>query len=110
MVKVIKGASNSFIPPGGGGGGGGGGTPLYRPYKYVPPKRVWVLCRFGLKTGCRLWSGFGYGFRGNCGTVCVFIVFIPNEYEREIFEFEVNFKKSFHDSTSFLALTLIVSK
>ena len=46
MVKVMEGASNSFIPP-----VGGGGTPLYRPYKYVPPKRVWVLCRFGLKTG-----------------------------------------------------------
>ena len=37
--------------------------------------------------------------------ISVFIVFIPNEYEREICEFEVNFKKSFHDSTSFLALT-----
>ena len=47
MVKVMEGASNSFIPP----SGGEGGTPLYRPYKYVPPKRVWVLCRFGLKTG-----------------------------------------------------------
>ena len=60
---------------------------------------------FRSENGCRLWCGVGYGFRGNCGTVCVFIVFIPNEYEREIFEFEVNFKKSFHDSTSFLALT-----
>ena len=49
MVKVMEGASNSFIPPR--GGGGGRGTPLYRPYKYVPPKRVWVLPRFGLKTG-----------------------------------------------------------
>ena len=65
---------------------------------------------FRSENGCRLWSGVGYGFRGNCGSVCVFIVFIPNECEREIFEFEVNFKKSFHDSTSFLALILIVSK
>ena len=63
---------------------------------------------FRSENGCRIWSG--YGFRGNCGSVCVFIVFIPNEYEREIFEFEVNFKKSFHDITSFLALTIIVSK
>ena len=37
----MEGASNSFIPPRG-GGGAGRGTPLYRPYKYVPPKRVGV--------------------------------------------------------------------
>ena len=30
---------------------GGGGTPLYQVYRYVPPQRVWVLSRFGLKTG-----------------------------------------------------------
>ena len=69
-----------------------------------------VFAPFRSENGCRLWSEVGYGFRGNCGSVCVFIVFIPNEYETEIYEFEVNFKKSFHDSTSFLALTLIVSK
>ena len=27
-----------------------GGTPLYKPCRYVPPKRVWFLRRFGLKT------------------------------------------------------------
>ena len=27
------------------------GTPLYKPYRYVPPKKVWFLCRFGLKMG-----------------------------------------------------------
>jgi len=32
-------------------GGGGGGTPLYKPYRYVPPQRVWFLYLFGLKTG-----------------------------------------------------------
>ena len=32
-------------------GGGGGGTPLYKPYRYVPPQRVWFLRLFGLKTG-----------------------------------------------------------
>ena len=31
--------------------GGGGDTPLYKPYRYVPPHRVGVLRRFGLKTG-----------------------------------------------------------
>ena len=39
-----------LFPPEG-GGAGGRGTPSFKPYKYVPPKRVWVLCRFGLKTG-----------------------------------------------------------
>ena len=28
-----------------------GGTPLYKLYRYVPPQRVWLLSRFGLKTG-----------------------------------------------------------
>ena len=28
-----------------------GGTPLYKPYRYVPPQRVGFLRPFGLKTG-----------------------------------------------------------
>ena len=28
------------LTEGWGGGGGGGGTPLYKPYRYVPPQRV----------------------------------------------------------------------
>ena len=32
-------------------GGWGGATPLYKPYKYVPPLRVGLLRLFGLKTG-----------------------------------------------------------
>ena len=31
--------------------GGGGSTPLCKPYRYVPPQRVWFLGLFGLKTG-----------------------------------------------------------
>ena len=31
--------------------GGGEGTPLYKPYRYVPPDWVGFLRRFGLKTG-----------------------------------------------------------
>ena len=31
--------------------GGGGSTPLYKLYRYVPPQRVGVMARFGLKTG-----------------------------------------------------------
>ena len=37
-------------------GGGGGGTPLYKPYRYVPPHRVGFLCGFGLKTGIRVYA------------------------------------------------------
>jgi len=29
----------------------GGVTPLYQVYRYVPPQKVWLLSRFGLKTG-----------------------------------------------------------
>ena len=28
---------------------GGGGTPLYKPYRYVPPQRVGILRRFGIE-------------------------------------------------------------
>ena len=31
--------------------GGGGRTPLYKPYMYVLPQKVWFSRRFGLKTG-----------------------------------------------------------
>ena len=34
--------------------GGGGGNPLYKPYWYVPSKRVWLLGLFGLKTGIHI--------------------------------------------------------
>ena len=30
---------------------GGGDTPLYKPYRYMTPQRVWFLSQFGLKTG-----------------------------------------------------------
>ena len=32
-------------------GGGGGGASLYKPYRYIPPQRVWILGLFGLKMG-----------------------------------------------------------
>ena len=32
------------------GRGGGVVTPLYKPYRHVPPQRVWFLRRFSLKT------------------------------------------------------------
>ena len=49
-------------------GGGGEGTPLYKPYRYVPPQRVGLFSPFDLITGveggggcilCSFWSGIG---------------------------------------------------
>ena len=48
-------------------------TPLYNPYRYVPPHRIGVLRHFGLKRvfykPCPFWFRIGYGFRGNYGSV-----------------------------------------
>ena len=60
-----------------------GGTPLYEPYKYVPPQRVGVLRLFSLKTGIHF-AHFGLEsgvvFEGSRGLYWnVFIFSIPNE-------------------------------
>ena len=39
----------TYFGPAAGLGGGGGATPLYKPYRYVPPHRVGFMRRFGLK-------------------------------------------------------------
>ena len=65
-----------------GGGGEGGCTPLYKPCRFVPPQRVWILGCFGLNTGIdfpilvwnRVW--FSRKLR-ECTNV--FIVSISNE-------------------------------
>ena len=52
-------------------GGGGGGTPLCKPYRYVPPQRVWFLGLFGLKTGidfAHFGLESGMVFEGTTGT------------------------------------------
>ena len=45
--------------------GGGGGTPLYKPYRYVPPRRVGSsFAPFWTENGysfCPFWSGIGNG-------------------------------------------------
>ena len=50
-MEELRRASRSFFPtpihP-------WGGTPLYKPYRYVLPQRVWFLHRLGLKTGIDL--------------------------------------------------------
>ena len=61
---------------------GGRGTPLYKPYRYVPPYRVGFLRRSGLKTGIHFAH---FGLESNMvveeTTVCmnVFIVSITSE-------------------------------
>ena len=67
---------------GGGVGGGLGCTLLYKPYRYVPPQRVWFLRRFGLKTGIEF-AHFGLEtgmvFERATGGLNVLVVSIPNE-------------------------------
>ena len=62
--------------------GGGGGTPVYKPYRYVPPRQVGFLRRFGLKMGVHF-SHFGLEsgmvFEGILERLKVFVVSIPNE-------------------------------
>ena len=55
-----------------------GGTPLYK-------GRVGVLGLFSLKTLCPFWSGIGYGFRGNYGSV--------HEWTYLSFQFQMNKNK-----------------
>ena len=63
---------------------GGGGTPLYKPYRYLPPHRVGFLRR------CPFWSGIrGLVFEGTteCMNVSSF-QFQMSKKEREMCEFE----------------------
>ena len=77
-----------------------GGTPLYKPYRYVPPQRVGFLRRFGLKTSIDF-DHFGLEsgliFKGTTGMYerIYFFQFQMSKKEREICEFEMDFKKSF---------------
>ena len=67
------------------------GTPLYKPYRYVPPH--WVrFCVVLSETVCPFWSGIGYGFRGNWGVYerVYRFQFQMSKKEREICEFETD--------------------
>ena len=80
-----------------------GGTPLYKPYRYVPPHRVGfsaVLVWKRVYTGytlCPFWSGIGFGFRGNYESVWTYLLFQfqMSEKEREICEFETDLNNVF---------------
>ena len=67
----------------------------------MPSQRVGSLRRFGLKAGtdfaCSFWSGRAYGFQGNYGNVRTYLLFQfqMSKKEREINDFDMDFKKSF---------------
>ena len=69
-----------------------GGTPLYK-------GRVGVWGLFGLKRLCPFWSGIGYGFRGNYGSVhewtYLSFQFQMNKNEIEMCEFEMHLENFF---------------
>ena len=79
--------------------GGGGGNPLNKPYRYVLPQRLGFLRTFWSEKGYRLclfWSGIGYAFEGNYGSLRTYLLFQfqVSKKEREITQFEMDFKKS----------------
>ena len=64
----------------------GGGTPLYKQYRYMPPRRVGFLGHFGLKTGipfAHVGLESGVVFEGTTESINVFIISIPKENERK---------------------------
>ena len=85
MALHLNGAENTqaFVKEIGlGWRGGRGGLPLNKPYRNVPPHRVWFLSCFGLKTGIHF-THFGLEsgmvFEGATECMNVFIVSIPNK-------------------------------
>ena len=88
--------TESYQPP----LGGGGVLPLYKPYRYAPPQRVGFLRRFGLKMGtdfAHFGLESGMAFKGTTGVYerIYFFQFQMSKKEREQYEFEMDFRKSF---------------
>ena len=62
-------------------------TLLHKPYKYVPPQKLWFLRRFGLKTG-KHFAHFGLescvAFQwGNYGSVWTYLSFQLQVHKKE---------------------------
>ena len=78
-----------------------GGVPLYKPYRYVPPQRVWFFRRFDLKTGIDFaYFGLESGMvfektTGRYESIYRRFQFQMNKKERELCEFVVDFKSFF---------------
>ena len=64
----------------------------------MPPQRVWFLHRFGLKMGIDF-AHFGLEpgmfFEETTGVMYLSFQFQMNKKEREVWEFKMDFKKSF---------------
>ena len=70
------------------GRGGGGGTPLYLPYRHVPPQRGMDFAYFGLNLG-KIFKGIQeYG-------TCLSFERPNRKRDRVISEFEMDFKNLF---------------
>ena len=78
------------------------GYSLYEPYGYVPPLRVWFLCRFGLKTGiefAHFGLELGIAFERITGVnerICPINSKRIRKKDRIKYEFEMDLKKSFY--------------
>ena len=80
-----------------------GATPLYKKYRYMQPHWVGFLRLFGLETGirsytlCPFWSGISFGFRGNYGSVSMYLSlqFQMSMKKRERREFKMDLKNCF---------------
>ena len=77
-----------------------GGTPLYKPCRYVPPQKGRVFAPFWSENGFPHFgpeSKIGYGFPWNFESLRKYLLFQfqMSSKEREIREFEMDFKKSF---------------
>ena len=67
-----------------------GDVSLWKPYRYVPPQRVWFFRLFrSIKNGytlCSFWFEIGYGFRANYRSV-------RTHYSYLSFQFQMNKKE-----------------
>ena len=82
------------------GGGGKENTPFFKPYWHAAAPKGMVFAPFRFENGYKVypfWSGIGYGFRGNCGTVWTYLSFQlqMNKKERVICKLQKDLKKSF---------------
>ena len=77
-----------------------GGTPLYKPYRYVPPRRIYYIfvSRFGLKTGlhfAHLGLESGIVFDGTTAVyerICYFSSKMNTEKGRVIYKLTYHWK------------------
>ena len=78
---------------------GGGGTPLYKPYRYLPPHWVGFLRRLGLKTSVQfenfVWNRVRFSMELQSVLTYLSFQFQISKKEREICEFETDLNNFF---------------